>query len=1063
MFRKVLSLALLAILVLPVYAFGQGNITGTITDNRTEDVLPGANVLVQELQRGASTNLQGEFTITNVPAGDYTLRVTYVGYRIITQSVTVGPQGLEVNFQLREDFLGLDEMVVTALGIEREARSVGYAVQTLDGESILRSQRENVVDALAGQFSGVNVTGSSGQPGRSSRIVIRGHTSMLGNNQPLFVVDGVPISNDEDDMTFSESTLFTGGTSNRGLDIDPNIIEDVTVLKGASATALYGSRAAAGAILITTRGGQRGERPTRIHFNSTVRSSDVIIDGFQNEYTLGTQGFYASGIPAARGGIADPRPFRIVDGDTLFNPFLAAGATQTSTSWGPHKDELPSEVTSAMDVPITDPRKDFYQTGLTFDNSVNISGGSQTTNYFLSFSNLQQDGFVPGTSLDRNSIMARFGTQLGERWNVNSSLNYVNTANVWLAEGNSTRAYLFSVNFAPINFEQSPATYEDGAQRMHLDAFNNPNWIVDNNRFTSNVDRFIASTEVTFNITDWLTVSERVGIDTYSDVRKDETNIGTRGRPNGAMFDHRINRSEINSDLTLNALFDVSEDLRISGLVGHNVNMRYFNESAQRGVNLNIPGFYHVGNATTVTPHQITEERRLVSAFSQAMIDYRDYVYLTLTARNDWSSTLPVDNRSYFYPSASVGFIFTDAFEVLRNNAILNYGKLRTSIAQIGDDAPVYSLATTYLQANPVDAVRGVINYPFRGVNAFRMSTSLGNPDLRPEISTEWEVGIETRFFNDRASLDIAYYDRTIQDQIFNVPVSSATGFSSLLLNAGEIRNYGMEVDLGFTPILSRDFRWDLRGNISNPHTEVVALADGVESIYLAGFTDPQVRIMPDDEDGNSGYGVIWSNRFRRDEDGNKLIGDNGRPLLAAESGPIGNVQPDWLANFRTSFNYRGIGLSGLIDIRQGGDILNMDLYYTTFYGTAAHTANRGTTYVYDGIVESTGQPNEQEITRDQAYYQGFHGNIFENFVEDGSYIRLRELTLSYAIPMSVLRNTPLHSLELSATANNLWISTDFSYGDPDGSLYGSGNGQGFYHMVTPNARTYSFSVRLSL
>jgi TonB-linked SusC/RagA family outer membrane protein len=1063
MFRKLLSLALLMSLALPVYTFAQ-SITGTITDSQTGEPLAGANVLVQELQRGASTNLEGEYVVPNVPAGQYNLRVTYLGYATITRSVTVGPDGVVANFQLREDFLGLEEVIVTALGIEREARSIGYAVQTLDGASILRSQRDNLVDALSGQFSGVNVAGSSGQPGAATRIVIRGHTSMLGNNQPLFVIDGVPISNAGDNMTFAESTLFQGGTSNRGLDLDPNIIENITVLKGASATALYGSRAAAGAIIISTRGSDRGERPPQVQFSSTVRASEAIIDGYQTEYTLGNQGFYVSGHPMDRGGFADPRPFRISNGDTIFRPF-GPTFTQTTVSWGPHKDDVPQEIFDlhrqnfGEELTFRDPRKDFYETGIGFDNSVSLSGGSATTNYFLSYSNLQQKGIVPGTKLDRNSVMARFGSQLGESWNVSTSVNFVRTDNIWLREGNGTRAYNFGLNFAPINVDLRPVTYDDGFQIMNSQAFNNPFWLSENNRFTSEVNRFIGNTQVTYNVTDWLTISERLGIDTYSDIRKEEVNVGTRGRPAGQMFDQRINRTEINSDFTISALYDISEDLRINGLVGHNLNMRTVNQTFQRGEGLNVPDFYHVGNATEVTPYQETLEQNLVSVYSQITLDYGDYLYLTLTGRNDWSSTLPEDNRSYFYPSASVGFVFTDAIEPLRNNQIISFGKLRASVAQIGADAPVYSLSTTYAQAGPTDAVRGVINFPFRGRNAFLLGSNLGNPELKPEISTEWEVGLETRFLNDRVVLDVAYYDRTIKDQIFNVPVSSATGYMNVLMNAGELRNHGIEIDMGVTPIQTRDFRWNIRGNFSNPTTEVVALAEGVESIYLAGFTDPQVRIMPD----KNGYGIIWSNRFQRNEDGALLIGDNGLPLEDPELGPIGNVQPDWLANIRTSFNYRGIGLSGLLDIRQGGDVLNMDLFYSSFYGTAGITSDRGSTYVYDGIVASTGQPNTQEIVRDQNYYWNHYGNIFEYFVEDGSYVRLRELSLSYALPMGLLQRTPFRSLEFSATGYNLWISTDFSYGDPEGSLYGSGNGQGFYHAVTPNTRQYSFSVRFSL
>ncbi len=1023
-----------------------GSLTGTVTESDSGDPLPGANIYILDIHRGTSSGVDGTYNINDIPVGDYTVQVTFVGYKRHEQPITVRSGENVLNFQLDPDFLGLEEVVVTALGIERQTRAIGYAVQEVSGESVADAREVNLVNALAGKVAGVHINSSSGQPGGSSRIIIRGNSSLLENNQPLFVVDGIPVSNAEDDNP-GGAALFTGGTSNRSLDIDPNIIQNISVLKGASATALYGSRAANGAVIITTKQGQRGQTP-RITINSSVGWADAITEGYQDEYTLGSEGFYANGLPRDRGGYTEPG----YPGDNP-NP-------QTTISWGPHKNEISEQVLNDLgvdEIAIYDPREQFYQTGVTVDNSVNLSGGTEQSSYFFSAGNLDQSGIVPESKLARTSLMGKFGAQFGDNLHVLTSVNYINTQNNWLTEGNTPLSYLYGLNFAPINFDIRQVQFEDGTQRMNSASFNNPFWLAENNGYTSDVNRFVASSEVQYNILPWLTISERIGIDTYSDKRKGKINIATRGTPNGSMYDQRISRSQINSDLTLTARRDIAEDLSIDLLAGNNINVRNYDYELVEGTNLSIPDFFHISNANVVTGDEEIEETRLYSFYGQATIDYRDFIYLTLTARNDWSSTLPKENNSYFYPSASLGFVFTDAFSLF-DDTFFSFGKLRMSISQIGNDAPAYSLFTTFNQAEPGDGRRGIINYPFNGVNGYDLNDELGNPELKPEITTEYEVGLDLRLFDGRARADVAYYERTTRDQIFEVPVSSATGYSSRLSNAGEVRNYGVELALGVTPIQASDFQWDVQFNFAKNTTEVVELAEGVENIFLGGFTNPQIRIEPT----KGGYGVIWGTRYERNENNQLIIGDDGLPVISGETGAIGNVQPDWTGNLRTTFNYKGISLSALLDKRQGGDILNFDLYYSIYYGTAQITENRGSTYIYEGVNVNTGLPNDVEITRDQDYYQSHFTNSYENLVEDGSFLKLRELSLAYTLPASVVAQTPFRSLTVKATGHNLWIDSNFSYLDPEGSLLGSGNAQGFYHAVTPSSRSYSVSLNIS-
>lgn len=1062
MFRKLLS-TLCFVAFFAQMAFAQtGSITGQVTDNNGESI-PGANVLLVESGQGTATNTDGNYTISNIEAGTYTLRVTFVGFAEYNQQVTVeSGETQEVNITLEAGAIDLDEVVVTALGFEREVRSIGYSVQEVTGESVAGSRESNIVNALAGKIAGVQINSSSGQPGKSSRITIRGNSSMLGDNQPLFVVDGIPVSNASDDNP-TEDILFSGGASNRALDIDPSIIENVSVLKGASATALYGSRAANGAVIITTKSGQKGQN-LRVDFNSSVGWGTAIIDGFNDEYLQGIDGYYHNGLPSDNGGYIEP-------GSSSDNP-------QIGRAWGPHKDSVSTQVLNDLGVDkiqTYNPRADFYETSQKTENSINISGGTEQSNYFFSANRTNQSGIVPNTDLERTSLMGKFGSDLGELLNVQTSVNYINTSNQWLSEGNGPQNFLYGLNFVPISYDITPATMEDGTgtQRMHSPSYNNPFWLAENNSYNSSVDRFISYSEVTVNILSWLTISERIGIDTYTDSRKGRKNIGTRGVTSG-MYDQKINRTQINSDFTISAQQDLNQDLSVELLLGNNINTRNYDYTLQEGTDLNIPNYFHISNANTVIGDEEIEEYRLYSFYGQATVDYQDYVYLTLTARNDWSSTLPKDNNSYFYSSASLGFVFTDAFELFEDSFI-SFGKLRGSISQVGSDADPYSLSTNYERSNPGDGVRGNINIPFQGINGYELDSELGNPELKPEITTEYEIGADLRFFAGRANIDVSYYDRSSENQIFPIPMSYASGFESYLGNAGEIRNYGVELALGLTPIQTNDFQWDIDVNFSKNTTEVVKLAEGVENIYLGGFTSPQIRIEPE----KNGYGVLWGSRYLRSENGELLIypdsPDNdeqgGLPIRAGSDGPIGNVQPDWTGNLRTTFRYKGVALSALFDKRQGGDILNMDLYYASYYGTSENTEQRNTTYVYEGVIAeqnedgewtSSGEANDIQITRDQTYWQTVYNTTFENFIEDGSYLKLRELSLAYTLPQSLIAQLPIQSLTIKGVGRNLWIDTDFSYGDPEGSLYGSGNAQGFYHMLAPSTRNYTVSLQVS-
>lgn len=1023
-------------------AFAQGSLTGTVTDKKTGDTMPGTNVSIQSINKGASTDADGHYTISNIPPGTYTLTVSFIGYKKFSTQVKITDGEQQRDIELVPEVIGMEDVVVTALGIEREEKSLGYATQEVEGKDIQNSQQTNVVSSLAGMTSGVQISGSSGDPGSPARITIRGNSSFTGNNQPLFVVDGVPVSN-----SGGGGDLFEGASPSRAIDLDPNIIKSVNILKGASATALYGSRAANGAVIITTKGGEMGkEKSLQVELNSSVNFSTPIIDGYQDTYLQGSQGKFSNGLPLSRGGYLEPG--------------YPGSDPQTFFSWGPAKDEVSQQVLNDLgvdEIETYDPREQFFDTGVKFDNNISISGGSADASYFFSASNMTNKGIVPGSKLDRTSILGKFNQKLNDQLTLSTSANYVTTQNVTFPTGNTHRSYTQNLQNTAISFDITDYQYEDGTQRYQSNEGNNPLWLIKNSEYNSDTWRLIGNATLDYKINSWLTLTERIGVDAFNQKNKQKWNVNVVERPDGRVVDSNQNRTEINSDLTLNADKQLTDKITVTGLIGNNINSRSSDYVGYTANGLSVPDFYDVSNATQLTGSYDLQERRLVSLYGQATLDYDDYLYVTLTGRNDWSSTLPKDNNSYFYPSASASLLFTELLDSDFLSSFLNYGKLRLSASQVGNDAPPYSIYPNLVQSGPGDGTRGDINYPFNGVNGYEEGGSLGNKDLKPEITTEYEAGLELRFLEGRVRADISYYNRKSVDQIFTVSISNTTGYGGRLANAGSIRNKGWEVTLQGSPIETKDFAWNVQLNYTRNRTDVVKLAEGVESISIGGYTAPNIRVLPEED----GYGVIWGQKYEHAENGEVLVDDDGYPVYKGNVGKIGNVSPDYTANLRTTFNYKNLTLSALFDTKQGNDVMNFNYWDMALNGTHEVTEDRGSTFVFDGVNKNTGKPNTKEIVKDQDYYLDYWWPVYENYVEDGSYIKLRELRVSYSLPNRLLSSTPLKGVTFTATGRNLWISTDFTMGDPEGNTLGDSNAQGFYHELTPSTRSYAFSVNV--
>ena len=830
-------------------------------------------------------------------------------------------------------------------------------------------------------------------------------------------------------------------------------------MKGAAATALYGSRGANGVIMITTKKGEKTlQGKPNISISTNYSINTPVIRGFQDEFLQGTNGSYMNGLPLGQGGFRSKDP--------LTNPG-GAGASQGSTSWGPSRYAIDQYTLDSIGVPkVYDPRRDFYRNGKTLENNVSISGGKDMFTYLFSYSRLDEEGIVPTNDFKRNSFLAKVDATLSPKLKYSGSINYVNTYNKRLTEGNGQRNFLYGLNFWPISHNIKEYYTESGQYyTYHPTAYNNPFWLAENNGNYSHVNRFIINQSLTYEITPFLSIVDRVGLDAYTDLREDQVNVGTRSTPKGRMYTSTIRNSQVNNDILLVFNKDFSKDFTLNAILGNNINSRTFKQDLLTGTDLNIPDFFDISNASAVQGNEFDQVIRSTSVFGQANVEYKGMLFLNLTGRNDWSSTLPKSDRSFFYPSASLGFVFTE-LPFLVNNKTLPYGKLRASWAQAGNTAPAYNTTQTYIRSNPGDGTRGNINVPTQGQNAFELNPVQANSQLRNELITEIEIGADLRFFHDRLGLDVAMYNKVSNDQILSAPIAPSTGFTNKVVNVGEVRNKGIEMTLTATPIkMVNGLRWDVQVNYAKNKTTVGELTPGVESIFLYGFTSPQIRA-----DVNNGYGVIWGDKFERTEDGQLLIGNNGLPILSSELGSIGNVQPKWTGSLRNTITWNGITLSALLDTRIGGDILNFDLFYSTFYGTSAVTADRGDVTVWKGVrqtgVTGDNKPiyvkNDIPVIKDQAYYQNFYSASTELFVEDASFVKLRELRLSYSLPSSLLSKTPFTNVNFSAIGRNLYIKSNFSYWDPEGNLGGNGNGQGFYHGVTPGTRSVTFGVNVT-
>ncbi|TRX60807.1 SusC/RagA family TonB-linked outer membrane protein [Fulvivirga sp. M361] len=1012
-------------------------VSGKVAAVEDGQALPGVNVVLKGSTIGTVTDLDGNYTLST-PAAGGTLVFSFIG--LATEEVEIGSKSV-IDVRMTADVRQLNEVVVTAQGFERDVRSLGYATQNIKSDVIAQRSEPNVLNALQGKVSGVNITSSSGAPGASTNINIRGITSFSGSNQPLIVVDGIIMSNATDNTA---NTLFSAQASNRLGDIDPETIESINVLKGPAASVLYGSRAAAGALIITTKSGTGMDNKTEVTVNSSLTYQEVTgLPDLQNSYGQGLNNVY---VPT------------------------------TTNSWGPRFGTPGFETvvnTQGETVPFQafpDNINDFYETGRIVQNSVNIASGNNESNYILSLAHTDQEGTIPNTEFTRTTVGIGGNTVLNNGLKVGGKVNYVRSAQLGSVTGNGGSAF-GQITRIPRSFDLigRPFQNELGESIYYSTTQNHPLWSLFNETTESNVDRFFGNFNMEYDIKDWLSAKVRVTADTYTDRRNRVDQIGSSRNPAGRVEETTLFRSELNLDFFLRAFKSdfLMDGLSASAMVAMNVNQRDFQDTRLVGESLTIPFFENISNASIFTSSESEiQKRRLIGYYTQVNFDYKEWLFLELQGRLDRSSTLPEDESTFFYPGVSVSFVPTDALD-LRSD-VISYVKVRGSFARVGLDADPYLLNSVFVSSfygNNVADITFPINVGGVDIPGFQVSSRVGNSGLRPEFTNSWEGGLNFGLFNNRISLDAAYFFTESEGQILNVTVAPSSGFSTRTDNVGRMTNQGIELLLNASVVDAGDFNWDLSFNWTRIRNEVTEVVDGVDNSRIVG--NGFIGIAPSIAVGEP-YGVVIGGKFPRNANGELLINPNTGTFQPTESGQVvADVQPDWLGGITNTFSYKGVELSVLFDLRKGGDIYSFEMSDLRSGGSLElQGENREEAYILPGVIENadgTFRPNNIQLSA-QSYYRALGGLGNEGAVFDGSVYRLREVALSYRLPKSLLTNTPFGSVSVGFSGRNLWFFAPNYPGDPEGNSQGAGNIQGVRLNGPPsNPRNYSFNLRFTL
>lgn len=1022
--------------------FGQElTVNGKIVDANSQP-MPGVNIHVKGSSKGTVTDFDGQYSIKTEQGK--VLIFSYLGFKTLEQTVT----SATLNLTLIEDAGSLDEVVVTAFGIKRETRELGYSVTQIKTEDINTTGQTSALSGLQGRVAGVQINQTSGTSGGGLDILIRGVTSVNPNrsNQPLIIIDGLAIDND----TFSGNVLPSAGSSspssseqfsfsNRGSDINPEDIESFNVLKGAAATALYGVRAANGAIIITTKKGKMGKPRINVSASTTLRNINTTPE-LQKKYREGYSGA--------------PRNLYTPETET---GFTSLGGT-SFYSWGP---EYALDSYTMPDGSIVDLSKDrfyspydLFQTGENTQVDFNISGASEKMDYYFSLGNNSEKGVLPNTDYDKTTLRFKAGYQVSDEFNINTSVSYTKSGGKRGSGGDksvfSSLAY-YSATF-PINDYLNP----DGSQRNYSGGIiDNPRYLLETSPLTDDVNRWIGNITMNWAPKDWISVSYAAQVDNYSDQRNRfvAPDLDAGAAVGGFIVDQNINFLGLESNLLVTLNKSWSDDFKTTLTLGNQVSDSKRNYSHIRGETLNIPGVNDIANTINTFGEKSVTQLRNVGVFGELKLDYLNKVFLTVTGRNDWSSTLPQQNRSFFYPSVSLAYDFHDLFT--DDTDIFNYGKLRASWAEVGK-GPLFGQVGHYFVSDG--------NFPFSGAGGYRSNSVLGDPMIVPEMNRSFEIGTDLRFFKNRLRVDYAYYKTRIKNQIFTVSTAPSTGLSGVVRNAGDFETFGHELMVSLTVLKTDNFRWETIFNWSTNEGRVLSLPSDVNNLIFAdsgaaGITS-EIR-----DGGKMGdlYGYTW-----RYEDGQLYLGADGLPRVdTSERVKVGNAFPDFLSSMNNSLSYKNFDFNVLVEWKKGGDLYDAGRRNSLRNGNPKTTEFRDEFVVMDGVMDDGNGGYVTNTTPgyvNQDYYRDSnkYNRAAEVLIQDASWVKLRNIGLSYNFGPKLLTALRADSFSISASAHNILLWTPYDGYDPEGNQYSAGsNVYGFTGLGTPLSESYSVGIKL--
>lgn len=1064
---KKFSLLFVAFLVCISAAIGQREITGTVTDIAGVPLI-GANVTVKGSTNGTITDIDGTYALTVADDAE-ALVISYTGFE--TQEVALDGQST-IDVTLTEG-LALDEIVVTGLGIKKEKKALGYGVATIGKKQLTARQETDVARMLRGQATGVDITQTSGLAGSGTNIIIRGYSTITGSNQPLFVVDGVPFNTN---TNTTQGTGFASGSatsSSRFLDLDPNTIEEISILKGLSATVLYGEAGRNGVVLVTTKNGQGGadaNKKTEISVTQGVFQSQIAnLPDYQNTYGNGFNagfGWFFSNWGAAFDDLNPSSYGSDYRGEKNGQVLITHPYDQAQ-----YADDFPEYAGAEYIYQPYESVENFFQPGFSSNTSVSISSKlGNNSSVTGTYSYLTEEGFTPkkderndnarSNFLDKHNFGLGAQTTLTSGLRMKGSFNYVTTERetplTGTGFGGDGNGLFGALLFTPRSVDLMNLPYQspvDGSNVYYRrgSPIQNPRWTLNNTGTTESVQRFFATSELSYDINDNITLLYRLGIDRASQKNTRFVNKGGAREPDGSLF--TTNVTDRITDQLANVLYNyqLSPSFTIDGVIGFNARRVTSRFDGILSTQQFVYGFINHGNFIEHDTRSGLSEENTLGAFATATLGYNSFLYLSLQGRNDWTSTLEPGNNSVFYPSASISFVPTDAFAALQNNSILNYLKFRFGYGTSAGYPDPYSTRNVLNTATNQFVTSGGQVLNVNNVSAF-----LGNQNLKHELFIEYEGGVEARFLKNRVGVDLSLYNKTSQDLIINLPLDPATGYTSTTLNAAEINNRGVELGVDLTPVVAGDFSWDLTLNYTRNVSLVNEIFEGIEQVYVAGYGTLGNYAIPGEQ-----FGVIYGRQFAKNEEG-KIFVDGQGGYVAGDFGVIGDPNPDYTANWMNNISFKGLSLGWQFQYVHGGELYSSTVGSLLARGnTVDSDFDRSVPIILPNGVNSDGTPNDKQVyVGDEAFNTFFTD---EGAILDGTVLRLRQVSLAYSLPNALLDKTPFGRLGLTISGENLWynapnIPKGMNY-DPEVVSTGVGNGRGLDFRTAPTASKYGITL----